>query len=319
MNLLSDTQTMSFGMNSTLFTGMLGELMFQNGFASAQLGEQQLYDAAALEGASAMYLLVTTLSGDVTRMAEYLLGILDFSKATSENVGQMLPLLADGGGSGNAINDSANTAFGAVGALADLNQAKTAFAGVGGLFKGATGILGMVGSLAPLLSTALPFLIGGAAIAGIGGLIFSAVKSSKTAKENSKASEPILKDASSKIDPPPAVISDMDAFKQKEAAKAVDPFSTERGKDSAYNKYQGEIEGSRQTADTLREAVRVGNDEVVTRLDAVADALQRLAEKPADRHIKSEVVIQSLSTSMTFSEFRDKLNEVLERETQTAP
>lgn len=36
LNLLSDTQTMSFGMNSTLFTGMLGELMFQNGFAGAQ-------------------------------------------------------------------------------------------------------------------------------------------------------------------------------------------------------------------------------------------------------------------------------------------
>lgn len=53
LDILNDTQMMSFGMNSQLFADMLGGITLQNSFGSAQLGEQQLYDAAALEGAAA--------------------------------------------------------------------------------------------------------------------------------------------------------------------------------------------------------------------------------------------------------------------------
>ena len=47
LQLLDGTLLMSFGMQSQLFAGMLGALALQSSFSSAQLGEQQLYDAAA--------------------------------------------------------------------------------------------------------------------------------------------------------------------------------------------------------------------------------------------------------------------------------
>lgn len=47
LQLLDGTLLMSFGMHSQFFAAMLGELALQSSFSSAQLGEQQLYDAAA--------------------------------------------------------------------------------------------------------------------------------------------------------------------------------------------------------------------------------------------------------------------------------
>ncbi len=47
LQLLDGTLLMSFGANGQLFSAMLGELALQSSFSSAQLGEQQLYDAAA--------------------------------------------------------------------------------------------------------------------------------------------------------------------------------------------------------------------------------------------------------------------------------
>jgi len=72
LQLLDGTLLMSYGMHSQLFSAMLGQLSLQSSFAGAQLGEQQLYDAASLEGAAATYLLLDILSGNVGSMVEKL-------------------------------------------------------------------------------------------------------------------------------------------------------------------------------------------------------------------------------------------------------
>lgn len=316
LNLLSDTQTMSFGINSTLFTGMLGELMIQSGFASAQLGEQQLYDAASLEGAAATYLLLDILSGNVGSMVEKLNALANFSQGLLTKAEELPALLEKLGGEKSDITKSVDILTGGLGALSSIEGAQKLFSQFS-----RTGIMGLFSSL--LSGPALPLIIGAITVA-MGG--FFALKALKTGIGKDQEKAPSGAGAAASSDASSGGNAEEDLAEKdlaKEAPPLVvdptDPFKTGAGDESNYNQYQGQIEGSRQTADTLREAVRVGNDEVVARLDAVATALQRLAEKPADRHIKSEVVIQSLSTSMTFSEFRDKLNEVLERETQTAP
>ncbi|WMJ83463.1 hypothetical protein ACS3UN_10345 [Oscillospiraceae bacterium LTW-04] len=324
LQLLDGTLLMSFGMHSQLFAAMLGELALQNSFASAQLGEQQLYDAAALEGASAMYLLTSTLSGNVDRMTGYLLRMMNFSETTNESIGQVLPLLKEMRES-SGINDAANTAFGGIGAMSSVGDAiqKSNIGGVGTALKtfgGAAGIMGKLGALAPLLTSAAPLLVGGLAVAGIGTIAYKAYKNHKAKKEEEKKEEEARTNVAN---PLTGVEDEVDtgqarAQVQVDTTQAlVDPFNTGQGEDSAYNKYQGQIESSQKTADTLREAVRTGNIDVAAQLGAVADALQRLAEKPADRNVKSEIVINTLKTNTTLSEFKEMFIETLVRDLET--
>ena len=303
---------MSYGMHSQLFSAMLGQLSLQSSFAGAQLGEQQLYDAASLEGAAATYLLLDILSGNVNSMVEKLSTLANFSQGLLTKAEELPALLEKlGGGEKSDITKSGDILTGGLGALGSITSAQKAFE----KFTG-KGILGLLPGL--LSGPALPVIIGAITVA-MGG--FFALKALKTriGKKQEKATAGSGDAASSNASSGGNAEEDLAEKAPPLVVDPTDPFKTGAGDESNYNQYQSQIDSSRQTADTLREAVKVGNDEVVKKLDAVATALQRVAEKPADRHIKSEVVIQSLSTSMTFSEFRDKLNEVLERETQTAP
>lgn len=317
LQLLDGTLLMSYGMHSQLFSAMLGQLSLQSSFAGAQLGEQQLYDAASLEGAAATYLLLDILSGNVGSMVEKLTALANYGQGILTKAEELPALLEKlGGGEKSDITKSGDILTGGLGALGSIQSAKE---GVGEL-AGMAGFAGKgIGLLSGLLSgPALPLIIGAITVA-VGG--FFALKALKTGigKDQEKAPSDTGAAASSDASRGGNAEEDLAEKVPPLVVDPTDPFKTGAGDESNYNQYQSQIDSSRQTADTLREAVKVGNDEVVKKLDAVATALQRVAEKPTDRHIKSEVVIQSLSTSMTFSEFRDKLNEVLERETQTAP
>lgn len=322
LQLLEGTQLMAFGMHSQFFSTMLGELVLQSNLVNAQLGEQQLYDAAALEGASAMYLLLSALSGDVAKMAEYLAQILNYDNTTTENVGKILPLLSEMGG-GSTLNDGVNTAFSAVEAVGSLKTTGSIMQGTGGvikgvgnLFKGATGIAGLIGSIVPLLSTALPFLIGGAAVLGIGSLIFNAVKSKKTAEENATPAPAVSSNLPPMADNRLKSKEEYEREQAEQAEKAekqlIDPFNTGEGENSAYAQYQNQAADSHETAEVLREAVTSGNAQVAAQLGEVAEMLKMLAEKPSDRSVKSEIIINSLQTTATMEQFIKMLEQVLE-------
>ncbi len=98
----------------------------------------------------------------------------------------------------------------------------------------------------------------------------------------------------------------------------TDPFKTGAGEESNYNQYQSQLDSSRQNADALRDAVEKGNFEVAVQLDKVAEMLRRLAVKPADRRVNSEIVINTLRTHQTLSEFKEMLDEVLKNEEQVS-
>ncbi|MFV0497963.1 MAG: hypothetical protein ACK5L0_07350 [Candidatus Fimivivens sp.] len=295
---------------------MLAHLALQNSAASAQLAEQQLYNAAALEGAAAMYLLTATLSDNVTRVVEQLARLVAFDEATSKNVGKMLPLLSEQGG-GSALNDGANTAFGEVGAIGSLEDAGKAAKTAGGTLKGIKGMAGIVGMLGPLMGMIgplMPFLLGGAAIAGIGGWVYSFFKK-KDDKAEIKPAGPVLEQ------PTQAPAAQTTAVGQTQSAvppnAAVDPFNTDAQEQSRYNAYQSQVDSSRQTADALRDAVETGTIGVVAKLEAVAGALERLANQPVDHRVNSEITIQSLYTQMTLSEFRDYFQKTVQYDLET--
>ena len=334
LQLLDGTLLMSFGMQSQLFAGMLGELALQSSFSSAQLGEQQLYDAAALEGASAMYLLLSTLSGNVEGILNQLVALGGYGDGISGDVAKIAPLIDQMANSGGGINDAANTAFGAVGAVASLGQAGTQFkkvteiggaiGGLGQKLASAAGIVGKLGALAPLLTSAAPLLVGGLAVAGIGTMAYKAYKNHKAKKEAEAADDTAAGDsgsadsdknggASAAATNAPRIPPTIDP-----AQALIDPFNTGEGDKSNYNQYQSQVDSSRANADALREAVKTGNAEVAAQIGALADAIHRLADKPADRKVNSEITIQSLRTHATLSEFRDMLNEVLKMEEQVS-
>lgn len=71
---------------------------------------------------------------------------------------------------------------------------------------------------------------------------------------------------------------------------------------------------SMEQAQTLTQLEPFTTDTAAT--DTMIDLLRKLVDKPLDRTVKSEVVIQSLRTNQTLSEFRDMLTELLKYDEQ---
>lgn len=310
LEMLDGNMLMSFAVNSELFAGMLDELALQSSFMNSQLGEQQIYDATALEGASAMYLLVNTLSGNVEGMLQEMIKLGSYGNAVSGDVGKMAPLLDQMANSGSTANDAANTAFGAVGALGSLESAGQAFGNI-------AGIGGMLASLGPIMTTVAPLLIGGLAVAGIGGLIFSAFKNKNDKKEDAETTANTTTNAPT-TDTTKTTTGGNSNEEIDTSQALVDPYNTGKGEESAYNQYQSQIDSSHATAEALRNAVQTGNAAVAEQLGEVADMLKKLAEKPADRNVNSSIVIETLQTTATLQQFTRMLETVLKDGLQTA-
>lgn len=321
--LLSGTMTMSLGINSGFFTSMLGELALQSGLSSAQLGEQQLYDAAALEGAVAMNLLINTISINVEGILASLTGLSGVSETISANVEQILPMIEK---VGSGTNDALNTTFSGISAITGV---------VGLLPKEMMGplISGLGALIAPLIATFGPALAVLAGAVGVGLGLNAIVKhftkpkndnqtqsqdslnTQTPSQEQSQPPEKLqaqIQTTATVPNPPTGTTQTIDPVQA-----AVDPFNTGEGDQSRYNQYQSQIDSSRANADALRDAVKTGNAEVAAQIGALTDAIHRLADKPADRHVNSEIVINTLKTNATLSEFKDMLNEVLLRDLQT--
>ncbi|KAF5028897.1 hypothetical protein DSECCO2_654250 [anaerobic digester metagenome] len=192
-----------------------------------------------------------------------------------------------------------------------------------GQFAG-KGILGLLPGL--LSGPALPVIIGAVTVAMGGFFALKALRGGILKDQEKKAPATTAQtDASNSgvdaaPDAAPAGDTPNDSGVKKVPSPRVidptDPFKTGAGEESNYNQYQSQLDGSRQNADALRDAVEKGNFEVAVQLDKVAEMLRRLAVKPADRNIKSEVVIQSLRINQTLSEFRDMLTELLKYDEQ---
>ncbi|MDD3159021.1 hypothetical protein, partial [Anaeromusa sp.] len=60
-----------------------------------------------------------------------------------------------------------------------------------------------------------------------------------------------------------------------------------------------------------------GDSKLIAQLSELTDVMRRVADKPADRNVKSEIVINTLKTHATLSEFKDMLNETLLRDLET--
>ncbi|GEM_PF-6486924 len=340
MQMLSGTALITLDTNSQFFSAVLGSFTGLGELSRAQLNEQQLYNAAALEGAAAMHLLVSTLSGDVAKM---------------------VPLLEQLGSSGSTANDVANTAFGAVGAVGSLGDAGDSlvnitkmgknFGELGGKLAGAAGFFGKMAAFGPMLSSIAPLLIGGVLIAAIVGLIASN-KKKKAEQEEQDGQEKagvVAKTAAvaviaasgspdqakenadrvAKMAVTGAIMTgigpDLSAHGKNQSNSGANPsdqpdspYDPYKDPESGYSVYKNQINDSRTAADAMRDAVKTGNTEVAAQLSAVADGLKQLSNKPADRHVKSEIVINTLRTSLTLSEFKDMLNEVLKMEEQVS-
>lgn len=320
LQLLGGTLPTVVGVYSQFFSGMLSELALQSGLSSAQLGEQQLYDAASLESAAATYLLLDILSGNVERVVETLTTLAGHGQGLLDKAGELPALLEKlGGGEKSNIEKSGDILGGGLNILSNAQGAKELFKNSeGGPAILATGAK-LFGSL--LGGPALPVIIG-AVVAAVGG--FFALKALKSAIQKEQPSSEGEDDAKTSSDNSAATPAAAPANTAPDESRAssphvidpTDPFKTGAGEESNYNQYQSRLDSSRQNAAELRDAVEKGNSEVAVQLDKVAEMLRRLAEKPADRNIKSEVVIQSLHTTQTLSEFRDMLTELLKYDEQ---
>ncbi len=337
LQLLGGTLPMVMGVYSQFFSSMLSQLALQSGLASAQLGEQQLYDAASLESAAATYLLLDILSGNVEGVVEKLTALAEYGQGLLTKAGELPALLEKLGGSEKSdITKSGDILTGGLNALGSIESATKTLnraQGVGGFLKGG------IGFLLPLLSgPALPVIIGAITVAMGGFFALKALKSGIQKEQEKKEAETAAKTnipapgaapgaapraAAAPAAPPdnntpdniPAD-SDEKAAPSPRVIDPVDPFQTGSGADSDYSQYRQQTDGSRQNTTELRDAVEKGNSEVAVRLAEVAEVLRQLATKPADRSINSEVVIQSLHTNQTLSEFRDMLTELLKYDEQ---
>lgn len=325
LQLLGGTLPTVVGVYSQFFSGMLNELALQSGLSSAQLGEQQLYDAASLESAAATYLLLDILSGNVEEVVEKLTTLAEYGQGLLDKAGELPALLEKlGGGEKSNLDKSGDILTGGLNALGSIQSAKEGLGDLAGL----AGFAGKgIGLLSGLLSgPALPLIIGAVTVA-MGG--FFALKALKSGIEKEQADDQAKTAAKTNIPGPgasaaPASSSANNTPKDSGVKKAsspraidpTDPFQTGAGEESNYSQYQQQADSSRQNAAELRDAVEKGNSDVVIRLTEVAEMLRRLATKPADRNIKSEVVIQSLRTNQTLSEFRDMLTELLKYDEQ---
>lgn len=329
LQLLGGTLPTVVGVYSQFFSGMLSELALQSGLSSAQLGEQQLYDAAALESAAATYLLLDILSGNVEGVVEKLTTLAEYGQGLLTKAEELPALLEKlGGGEKSDITKSGDILTGglnAIGSIKGATDALNSAKDVGGFLKGG------VGFLLPLLSgPALPVIIGAITVAMGGFFALKALRgaiikdqdknATGTAAQTNAAQSGTASASDATTDAAPVGdTSDDSGVKKAPSPRVVDPtdpFQTGAGEESNYSQYQQQADSSRQNAAELRDAVEKGNSGVAVQLDKVAEMLRLLAAKPADRNIKSEVVIQSLRTNQTLSEFRDMLTELLKYDEQ---
>lgn len=329
--LLSGTTAISLTANAGILNNVLGSLMLQSGVMGSQLGQQQLYDATALEGASAMYLLLSTLSGNVAGMLDHLSTLGGYGGSISESIAKIAPLIDQMASSGG-VNDAANTAFGAIGAMGSLKNAgenlgnvKSLGGTIGGLGKGlagAAGIAGKLGALAPLLTSAAPLLVGGLAVAGIGTMAYKAYKNHKAKKEAQAADNTITE--RSVMDP--VALENMENMPTNAPPLPRQDPITERSimdpvvagnMDDMFNSRQASQLDGRQV--TAADAMRPGrgDTELIAQLSELTDVMRRVADKPADRNVKSEIVINTLKTNATLSEFKEMFIETLMRDLET--
>lgn len=318
--LLSGTTAISLTANAGILNNVLGALMLQSGVMGSQLGQQQLYDATALEGASAMYLLLSTLSGNVAGMLNYLSTLGGYGGSISESVAKIAPLIDQMANSGGGVNDAAITTFGAVGALSSVGDAGRALqdmSGVAGIAGKAVSLLGgfLSGPVAPLL-------LGGLAVAGIGTMAYKAYKNHQAKKEaqatDSTTTERSVMD--------PVALESMENMPNKAPSlPAQDPI-TERSimdpvasgnMDDMFNSRQASQMGGRQM--TAADAMRPGrgDTQLIAQISELTDVMRRVADKPADRNVKSEIVINTLKTNATLSEFKEMFTETLMRDLET--
>ncbi len=322
LQLLGGTLPTVAGVYSQFFSGMLGQLALQSGLASAQLGEQQLYDAAALESAAATYLLLDILSGNVEGVVEKLTTLAEYGQGLLTKAGELPALLEKlGGGEKSDMTKSGDILTGGLNALGSIQSAKEGLSDLASI----AGFAGKgIGLLSGLLSgPALPLIIGAVTVT-MGG--FFAIKALKSGVEKEQAEKEAETAAKMNVSRPGAAAATPNAtpagsgVTKVPPARAVDPtdpFQTGSGEESAYSQYRQQADDSRRSAEALRDAVE-SNSEVVMRLAEVAELLRRLAAKPADRNINSEVTINTLRTNLTLAEFRDMLQEVFERDLQTS-
>lgn len=326
--LLSGTTAISLTANAGILNNVLGALTIQSGVMGSQLGQQQLYDATALEGASAMYLLLSTLSGNVAAMLDHLSTLGGYGGSISEDMAKIAPLVDQMASSGGGVNDAANTAFGAVGALSSLNNMGDIgkrVKGIGDAVKGigsAAGLVGKLGALAPLLTSAAPLLVGGLAVAGIGTMAYKAYKNHKAKKEAQAADNTTTE--RSVMDP--VALENMENMPTKAPSLPAQGPITERSimdpvasgnMDDMFNSRQASQMSGRQmtAADAMRQDR--GDTQLIAQLSELTDVMRRVADKPADRNVKSEIVINTLKTNATLSEFKDMFNETLLRDLET--
>lgn len=320
LQLLGGTLPTVVGVHSQFFSGMLSELALQSGLSSAQLGEQQLYDAASLESAAATYLLLDILSGNVEGVVEKLTTLAEYGQGLLTKAEELPALLEKlGGGEKSDLDKSGDILTGGLNALGSIQGAGNAVKNLAG-----KGILGLIPGL--LSGPALPAIIGAITVAMGGFFALKALKSAIQKEQPSSGQE--VSDKADTANPdtgaspdnntPDNTLNDSGIKKapSPRVIDPVDPFKTGAGEQSNYSQYHQQADSSRQNAAELRDAVEKGNSEVAVQLDKVAEMLRKLAEKPADRNIKSEVVIQSLRTNQTLSEFRDMLTELLKYDEQ---
>lgn len=330
--LLSGTTAISLTANAGILNNVLGTLTMQSGVMGSQLGQQEVYDATALDSASAMYLLLSTLSGNVAGMLDHLSTLGGYGGSISESVAKIAPLVEQMANSGGGVNDAANTAFGAIGALSSLGKAGDTFKNVGGLggaigglgpkLASATGIAGKLGALAPLLTSAAPLLLGGLAVAGIGTMAYKAYKNHKAKKEaqatDSTTTERSVMDpdALENMENMPNKAPSLPAQDPITERSIMDPISS-GNMDDMFNSRQASQMGGRQMTAADAMWPGRGDTELIAQLSELTDIMRRVADKPADRNVKSEIVINTLKTNATLSEFKEMFTETLMRDLET--
>ncbi len=314
LQLLGGTIPTVVGVYSQFFSSMLNELSLQSGLASAKLGEQQMYDAAALESAAATYLLLDILSGNVEGVVDKLTTLASQGQGLLDKAGELPALLEKlGGGEKSDLDKSGDILTGglnALGSIKDAGEVVKNFAG--------KGVLGLLPAL--VSGPALPVIIGAVTVA-MGG--FFAVKALKSGVEKEQAEKeattaakmniPGLGAASDASTNTPPVDSDTQKLRSPRIIDPVDPFQTGEGADSHYGQYQQQADSSRQHAAELQEAVD-NNAKQAQRLDEAVELLRRLVAKPVDRNITNEVVIQSVRAEATKSELREMILEMLKED-----
>lgn len=247
--------------------------------------------------------LFTMLEGSLDYIGETqfqsvctLLDLLQVSELTAKASAQMLTFMAqDTGGSGflDTLLGGLGVAAGAGGLAATTGAVTTGAAATGAAATGAAASAGgtlTLGSLGgpPGIALALAAL---AAMTAVGVGVSNANKKKKRMESAQAAADPINK--LGYADP---------AFRSSAYTALIENRSDWRE--------------SMEHAQTLTQLQPFTSDTAAT--DTMIDLLRKLVDKPLDRTVNSEVVIQSLHANQTLSEFRDMLTALLKYDEQVS-